>query len=433
MKFFAPFQLSENISETPDGFLVCAGVAIGRVGEMEYGPGESPVEVGEDGKSHVTRSAEELFRPETIASFEGKPVTILHPKDHVNPSNWKELTVGTVQNVRRGEGGQANDLLADILIMDSRAIALVKNGLREVSCGYGADYVITGVGRGVQTNIIGNHLALVEAGRAGSDYAIKDHRKEPSMSMKDKIKAIFAKAQDEAMAAADVNTETPEKKEGFVTMKDVQSYFDSKFEEMKNGESKDKAKDAVGSKQDPQTGKPAEVEAKDADPVMELLQKICERLDKMEGAGTSDEEEEEETEDEDFEESTMSGEKTGDSASEGGEEEGLASRVEILAPGMKIAKGVKGRALVAAYQTADGKSVIDIFTGGKAPNIQDAKSVDMLFLGVSEVLKATRRPQLSVARSRVRDAFISSTETPKGAKTAEEMNEINAKHYGVAK
>lgn len=431
MKFFAPFKLSENISETPEGYLVCRDVSIGRVGEMTYGVGETPIPPGPDGKVIVTRSQEELFRPETIASFEGKSLTILHPGDFVSPANWSQLSNGVVTNVRRGKGAQDNDLVADLLITVHRAIELVKNGLREVSCGYEAEYTQTGVGRGVQTNIIGNHLALVEEGRAGSSYAINDHNGKGSrMTIKEKIKAIFAKAQDEAMAAADMNTETPEKKEGFVTMKDVQSYFDEKFEAMGKKEEKPAAKDE-GTKQDPQTGKPAEVVAKDeeGDPVLTILQKI---LAKLEGGTGDADEEEEESEDDDFEESTASGEKTGDAAEqEGGEEEGLAARVEILAPGMPLSKGVKAKALLAAYGTKDGKAVIETFTGGKAPNVKDAKNLDALFVGVSEVLKVQRRPALSVARNHVRDEFLSSFETPKGAKTAEEINEMNAKHYGV--
>ncbi len=435
MKFYAPFKLSENISATEEGYLACKDVSIGRVGEMTYGVGETPIPPGPDGKVIVTRSAEELFRPETIASFEGKSVTILHPQDFVDPSNWSQLSNGLVHNVRRGIGAQENDLVADLLITVRRAIELVKNGLREVSCGYEAEYTETGVGRGVQTNILGNHLALVEEGRAGSSYAINDHRKGSSMTFKEKMKAIFAKAQDEAMnAACDVNTETSEKKEGFVTMKDMQSYFDEKFEAMGKKEEKP-ANDST--EQDPSTGKPAEAVAQDdegekEDAIMAVLKKI---LAKLEGEEANDEEGEdgEEGEDNDFEESTMSGEKTGDSAGPEDDDEDIAARVEILAPGMKIQKGVKAKALLVAYSTKDGKSVIDALNDGKAPNLKDAKSIDMLFAGASEVLKIKRAPELSIARNRVRDTFLSSSETPKGARTAEEINEANEKFYAAAK
>jgi len=199
MKYYTPTKLSENISETPEGFLVCIGVPIARTGEMEYGEHETPLEADEKGKVIISRSEEEVFRPETIASFEGKPVTITHPVDFVTPENWSRLAKGTLQNVRRGEGDQKNDLLADLLITDSVAINLVKNGLREVSCGYEAEYVQTEEGRGIQTNIVGNHLALVDEGRAGSSYAINDHKGENKMKLGERIKAIFAKAKGKAL------------------------------------------------------------------------------------------------------------------------------------------------------------------------------------------------------------------------------------------
>src|ERR1700728_591427 len=159
MKFYAPFKISENISETPEGYLLCLGVCIGRTGEMVYGPGETPIEPDVEGRVIVSRNASDVFRPETMASFEGKAVTIGHPVQFVAPNNWSELTKGVVQNVRRGAGEQENDLVADLLITDSTAIALVKGGLREVSCGYEAEYTQTGVGRGFQSEIIGNHVA----------------------------------------------------------------------------------------------------------------------------------------------------------------------------------------------------------------------------------------------------------------------------------
>jgi hypothetical protein len=74
MRFYAS-KISENMSETPEGYLLCVGVPIGRLGELEYAEGETPLET-KDGRVTVTRDEAELFSPETIASFEGKPVTI---------------------------------------------------------------------------------------------------------------------------------------------------------------------------------------------------------------------------------------------------------------------------------------------------------------------------------------------------------------------
>jgi hypothetical protein len=388
---------------------------------------------------YVTRAAEELFQEDTIASFEGKALTILHPSDFVNPQNWAQLAKGVVQNVRRGTGEQESDLVADFLITVSDAIALVKEGLREVSCGYEAEYTQTGVGRGVQTNIVGNHVALVEEGRAGSSYAINDHKGKGSMTLKEKIQAIFAKAQDEAIKVADADIETPETKEGFVTMKDMKGYFDEKFAAM--GEKKEEKSKDEGKKEDPQSGSPAEPVAKDADPegdVMSMLKKIEERLAKLEARESAeeehpvcDEDREEGEESEDSEEEEKK-EKTGDSADPDEEEDDqqIAARVEILAPGMKVTNDAKANALLAAYGTKDGKAIIDQFTGGKSPDTKNPVVVDTLFVGVSELLKSKRTQDLSGARVRARDEFLSSLSTPKGAKSAEDINEINSKHYG---
>ena len=58
----------------------------------------------------------------------------------VNPENWKELAVGHLQNVRRGTGDQSDLMLADLIVKDENAIQLIEDGLREVSCGYDAEY-----------------------------------------------------------------------------------------------------------------------------------------------------------------------------------------------------------------------------------------------------------------------------------------------------
>src|ERR1035437_4059387 len=131
-KFLCPTKLSENISETPEGYLLCLAVAIARTGVMECGPGETPLEVGEDGIVYVSRDAEELFSSRAMASFEGKSITVRHPEKFVDPYNWKELTKGTMHNVRRAselDDDGEEVLLADVLITEAFAITLVKNGL----------------------------------------------------------------------------------------------------------------------------------------------------------------------------------------------------------------------------------------------------------------------------------------------------------------
>lgn len=447
MKYYTPTRLSENIAETPEGFLLCVGVSIARTGEMIYGEGETPLEADDSGRVVISRSEEEVFRPETIASFEGKAITIKHPMDFVDPKNWSDLAKGVIQNVRRGEGDQKDDLIADLLIMDAIAIGLVKRGLREVSCGYEAEYTQTDDGKGTQSKIIGNHLALVEEGRAGGAYAINDHNGKGAHSMPlkkkfgDKFKAIFAKAADEAAKALD--EDMPEEKEA----KDAASYDElvkmvkdlgekissmakpkdeasPEKEEKKEAAKDDDKKDDKEASEDEDKKDDKEKEAKDDDQVESSIEdrlkkvemalaKLMEGESEDEDMESEDADEEEESEDDDVEEETMN---TGDTA----------ARAEILAPGIKITKDVKVKALKAAFGTKEGKEIIHSLTGGKAPAFDSAEKVGHLFIAASEVLKASRTSELSKSKQ-TRDSDTDSG--AKAAMTPERLNEINAKHY----
>lgn len=183
MRFYTTIHLSEHISKTPEGYLLCCDVPIARTGVLSYAADELPEELAKElaegaakGQKvvQVRREAADLFEPSAMASYEGKPLTIDHPDVFVHPDNYREESRGHVQNVRRGEGAEDDLLLADILVMDEEAIALVERGLRELSCGYDADYETVRPGEVKQTNFVGNHVALVDRGRCGPRCAIKD-------------------------------------------------------------------------------------------------------------------------------------------------------------------------------------------------------------------------------------------------------------------
>lgn len=420
--------------ETPEGYLLCVGVSIARTGEMTYARGETPIPADENGIVIVVRKQEEVFRPETMASFEGKSFTVAHPEDFVDPTNWSQLTKGIAQNLRRGTGEQENDLVADLLVTDSIAINLVKNGLREVSCGYEAEYTQTGIGRGFQSNIIGNHIALVAEGRAGSAYAINDHKgKVPPMTFEEHIKAFFApktKVVDAEMPPKE--DKKPESKDSGMVSYDelVKSVKDLSEKVSSMGEKKPEQKDASTQ---PTESEPAEQVAKDADPAPEAPS-MEDRMKKLEDmvASLMSKKSEDEGDDEITDEDSEEGEESEESEDENEEVGQLtgddASRIEILAPGFKSkAKDAKGQALLLAYKTNDGKAAIDLFTGGKEPNVKDEDLTNALFVGVSEALKSSRTEIFS--RTKTRD-FDPKVGTPSaGAMTAEKMNEFNAKFY----
>lgn len=186
MGFHTVGDIGQSRKVTPEGFLVCQGVGIARTGLQYYIKDEVPVDADSTGQIRITRLDEEVFSDRTIASFEGKPVTMDHPEVFVDPENWNKLTVGIVQNVRRGEGIDSDLLMADLLITSADAIRYVNAEKPDLSAGYESDYDQTDIGAGIQRNIIGNHVALVDRGRAGPRVAIKDSQERTPMTTEKK-------------------------------------------------------------------------------------------------------------------------------------------------------------------------------------------------------------------------------------------------------
>lgn len=167
-------RLSNNLVELSNGCLLCKNVPIARTGVYKY----LRSEVGMEGQGivDVYRDPEEVFSQAAIASFEGKPFTDTHPNEDVTIDNWSQYSKGVVRDVRKGVGDQEGYLVADILVTDPiSSNEIVSNAKREISSGYDCDYVVKD-GKIYQTNIRGNHVALVQYGRAGSKVRINDEK-----------------------------------------------------------------------------------------------------------------------------------------------------------------------------------------------------------------------------------------------------------------
>ena len=202
-------RLSENISRRePEGYLLCLNVPVARTGTQEYLPEELGLPragAGPGGTVAVYRPEEEVFAPETLASFEGMPVTNDHPPDGVDIENIRRLQTGHAHNVRRGSGEESDLLLADLIITDPRLADAILAGKREISCGYTYELCFEN-GRYIQRRIRGNHIAVVDAGRAGSRVSIRDNqytqpqqperRKTPMKKSVSKLLARMAKDGD---------------------------------------------------------------------------------------------------------------------------------------------------------------------------------------------------------------------------------------------
>lgn len=156
------------------GYLRC-DARITRVGVFEYrlGNGETRREL---------RIPDEVFNSDSLNSFDLVPLTNDHPSEQLNAKNTRKFSVGVVSNIRKAD----EFVGATVTIQDEDAIGAAEGGKRELSCGYRADLDMTpGVTRGIpgvadglrydaiQRNIRGNHVAIVEKGRAGPDAALR--------------------------------------------------------------------------------------------------------------------------------------------------------------------------------------------------------------------------------------------------------------------
>lgn len=392
-RFYVTEQISPRIAETPEGFLVCKDVPIARTGRMVYNqrtesdimPWLREVEADAHGMVTVLREPDEVFRQETISSFEGKPVTVDHPGDLITPENWVRVAKGSVQDVRRGDIGEDGLLVADLFVTDAEAIETVKSRRkREVSCGYDADYEQIAPGLLRQKNIVGNHVAIVDKGRAGARCVIMDAEKETVMSkLRDAVAAfrnLWKDASDE------------EKKEA---EKEVQDCMGRTKDEGGETSAIEKLTERIGA-------------------LEESDKKVHETLDAFSKKLTRDQEETEEEkkarEKREAEERERGG-TTADALRASFQD--AVSRAEILAPGhrmptfdaaMPAADANRSLhaaitdVLAAAYRTEEGKQAIEVFARGPVKDFRtlDAAALDAIFLGASELVGRKNNASLSV-------------------------------------
>lgn len=170
-------KLSENRSISREGFLVIKDCPIARVGARTYVASEVP-QVKPDGREtvEVVRTASELFADETVKSFEGKPICLGHPEPFpVDPENVTQFSVGHMQRVRPDP--DSGCLIADLFIEGKEAIASVTKGdTTELSIGYVSVVKDVGGGVGLESRILGNHVAIVKEGRCGAMCALRDSK-----------------------------------------------------------------------------------------------------------------------------------------------------------------------------------------------------------------------------------------------------------------
>lgn len=138
----------------------------------------------------VNRTIDELSKPDTLKSIDGMPITITHPdKKSVDASDWKNKTVGHVQNPHV----EGNYIVCDAFIQDASAIELLKNkDIRELSVGYEPADIQEENGNFYHKNIRVNHIAIVAEGRAGSDCRLNDSKPKIGANLMPKKNKLLA-------------------------------------------------------------------------------------------------------------------------------------------------------------------------------------------------------------------------------------------------
>lgn len=184
MKYFIDrTPISKSITMTDEGYMHITDARIARTG-IQYYLGAELFSFGYTGDAKdvvsIYRPEEEVFNPESLSSFEQQPVTDDHPPYAVTSGNFSDLAVGIAFNVRK----KGNYILADLKITDELTIKNINSGKRQISNGYDARIEfqsgVTPRGEsysGIQRDIKGNHIAIVDNARCGASCTFDDSTK----------------------------------------------------------------------------------------------------------------------------------------------------------------------------------------------------------------------------------------------------------------
>ena len=155
-----------RMERTDEGYLR-GRARIARIGIQAY-------QDGQGGIRRELRLPEDVFAADALASFAGKPITLGHPPEAlVTADNAKRLAVGHIGETITVDGDW---IVAPLTITDSDTINRIEEtGTVELSAGYRMSIdEMPGEYMGqtfdaVQRGIRGNHVAIVDRGRAGPE------------------------------------------------------------------------------------------------------------------------------------------------------------------------------------------------------------------------------------------------------------------------
>ena len=236
------FSPIEKYELTPEGYLrVWASIA--RTGIQHYTDADGSIR-------KEFRPESEVASPESLASFAGKAITMEHPPALLDSENTKDYQIGFTGSEIVYDNGFVRAVMT---VTDRDVIERIMHGdVREVSAGYRVNYDptpgVTDSGEhynGIQTEISGNHVAIVRRGRAGPQVKLHLDRQDaadPSLfptkeSHTMTAKVVFDGAEFEVSESVALAI-TKEREDASMSYKDMKMKYDKLMKEAEDMKAK---------------------------------------------------------------------------------------------------------------------------------------------------------------------------------------------------
>lgn len=155
----------------------------------------------------MLRERSAVFDDDAMRSFEHAPVTLNHPPKNVSAHDWRDFAVGHAYGMKQ----KGDHMSGTLRVNDHGAVKAIQAGKAEISLGYDFDFddtpgaLPTGEEYdGKQTNIRGNHVAIVDTARGGPTLRIADSAGGANMEFKSlKFRGVRLRVADAEADAAE--------------------------------------------------------------------------------------------------------------------------------------------------------------------------------------------------------------------------------------
>ena len=300
-----------------NGFWIIKKNPISRTGVFPYMGRSISDECEPDKVYYVYRSADTLAQ--SVPTWDNPPKPFINDHEMLG-EGFSKIDDRPVQGVIHNPVFENDTLYADISVYSESLKDKIANGKKELSLGYFCKYrKEKGVYKGqaydyVQEDMVGNHIALVDNGRCGSDVKVFDSKcTMDSLDIPDDVIEGLKKNENCANLTTtetkDSDMKEEEKKEVEVKDEDLEKKEEVK-ETVKDEDEKEEKKETKDcsskkAKDEGEEEEKKETEDEEVSPadVMAFLKLILEEVRRLNGKKTTDEDEEEKkSEDSDDEE-----------------------------------------------------------------------------------------------------------------------------------